>query len=670
MSADKELQSMKISHVRVQHYRSIESLDVDFDDYASFVGANGSGKSSVLYAVNWLINGGNLDPADVHRCPADADNDARAVSVTATFTDLTARDQERLEKYGRGEKVVIRRSWSIGDAKSKVVGSAMQGPNFISVRSAGSVGDARGAYEALRVIHTDLEATGRLPSKDDLDKLLNKWEDDPAHKAELVAIDDEDATNFFGFDGQNRLKQCIRLVLVPAASDIASEVAGTKRGSAINELIGVLMTNAGSTAREQWILAHAEEIQELTDSMKLGVETATGLQATRINERLENLITGAAVSFVTDVPNWVPSPTPTVTTDVVLDGIVNDVSKQGHGIQRAVMIAMFQSLTPDEGSAEQAHVVEEGETQSQAAARLLRAKEDLPALIICIEEPEIYQHPIRARSFARVLVELSQKEKVQVLVATHSPYFVRPADFESLRRFTLSGGESSVNQTTIDDIAAEIGGAPRRAQVEKTVSQQLPTGFSEGFFADAVVLVEGDTDKAVLEELAQRLGRPFDAAGISVLDMSGKGNLRIPAIMLQKLGIPTYVIADGDFLGATRKHPTDPAAAANAHNSHKRDTDNLMAWLPVATTATHGALPYAFGDGTVVTESYAVWEDDIENELAGWPSFVATQTSNSHPVRQKDMLAYRVDVVDSDVTDVPASLSALVEAIHAFRNAI
>jgi len=659
---------MKISHVTIQNYRSIENLDVDLDDYASFVGANGSGKSSVLYAINWLINGGNLDPADVHSCPADENVEGKTVSVTAVFTDLNTRDRERLEKYGRGETVTIRRSWSVGDGKPKIVGSAMQGPNFISVRTAGAVGDARNAYGALRAIHSDLEEPAeRLPSKDDLEKLLTKWENDPAHKDDLVAIDDDDASNFFGFDGQNRLKQCIRLVLVPAASDIASEVAGTKRGSAINDLIGVLMMNAGSTAREKWIVDHAAEIQELTDSMKTGVETATGLQATRINERLHNLISGAAVSFVTDVPSWVPSPTPTVTTDVVLDGIVNDVSKQGHGIQRAVMIAMFQSLTPDEGSAEQEHVVEEGESDEDAAKRLRHAKEDLPAIIICIEEPEIYQHPIRARSFARVLVELSKNNKVQVLVATHSPYFVRPADIEALHRFTLSSGESSVNQTKIDVIASVIGGATKRAQVEKTVNQQLPTSFSEGFFADAVVLVEGDTDKAVLEELAQKLDKPFDAAGISVLHMSGKGNLRIPAIMLQKLGIPTYVVADGDALGAARKHPADPAQAAIVRHSHQRATDDLMIWLPVSIAATQGSLPFAFGDETVVCENYSVWKDDIEEELANWPTFVAAQSANSHEVRKKDMLAYRVDVVASDIADAPASLVALVDAIHAFR---
>jgi putative ATP-dependent endonuclease of OLD family len=662
---------MKISNVIIKNYRSIESLEVGFGDYASFVGANGSGKSSVLYAISWLINGGNLDAADVHSCPADAHIEGKTVSVTATFTDLTKRDRERLEKYGRGDSLTVRRSWTVGDAKSKIVGSALQGPNFLTVRSAGSVGDARTAYSALRAVHADLdEPTDRLPSKDALDALLNKWEDDPIHKTLLEAIDDDDATNFFGFDGQNRLKQCIRVVLVPAASDIASEVAGTKRGSAINELIGVLMANAGSTAREQWIASHASEIQQLTDSMKLGVETATGIQATRINERLQALIAGAAVSFLTDVPSWVPSPTPIVTTDVSIDGIANDVSKQGHGIQRAVMIAMFQSLTPDEGSAEQSHEVLEGETEAQAAERLRAAKEDLPALIICIEEPEIYQHPIRARSFARVLVELSKKDNLQVFLATHSPYFVRPADFESLRRFTLTGGESSVHQTTLHEIASEVGGPAKRPQVEKTINQQLPTSFSEGFFADAVVLVEGDTDKSVLEELAQKLGKPFDTAGISVLDMRGKGNLKIPAILLQKLGIPTYVVADGDALGAARNNPGKPAEEASAHASHKAATDSLMTWLPTSATATEGMLPFTFGDSTVVCENYAVWEDDIEEELAKWPSFVSAQSANGHSIRQKDMLAYRVDVVDASTADVPSSLLAIVEAIQTFRGAV
>lgn len=659
---------MQLSHLVVKNYRSIEHLEINVDDYSALVGANGAGKSSILYAVSWLINGGILDDSDVHTCPNHADITGKTISVAATFTDLSPMDRERLEKYGRGNSLTVRRSWTVGDAKQKIVGSALQGPGFIAVRAAGAVADARSAYIALRAEQPDLQESERLASKADLDALLNAWEDDPKHKTDLVSIADDDATNFFGFDGQNRLKQCIRVVLVPAASDIASEVAGTKKGSAVNELIGALMTNAGSTAREAWIKKHEKEIQELTDSMKLGVEKATGVQSSRINDRLQSLIAGATVSFVTDVPSWVPSPAPTVTTDVSLDGIANDVAKQGHGIQRAVMIAMFQSLTPDGQSAEQSHEALEGESEEQGAERLRLAKESLPALIICIEEPEIYQHPIRARSFARVLVDLATSVNVQVMLATHSPYFVRPAEFASLRRFTLKAGETFVDRTTIDEISMDVGGLQKRHQVEKTISQKLPTSFAEGFFADAVVLVEGDTDKSVLEELAQKLDLPLDAAGISVLDMSGKGSLRIPAAMLRQLGIPTYVIADGDSLGSARKYAVGSQEEIDAHISHQNATDDLLAWLPAPTRADFGAIPFTFGDPTLVADTFTIWEDDIENELAKWPSFVTAQSQNRHSLRQKDMLAYRVDVVDASTSDVPPMLRALIHAIHAFRN--
>ena len=52
---------MKITHISIVNYRSIEQLDLPIANYAAFVGANGSGKSSVLYALDWFFNGGTLE---------------------------------------------------------------------------------------------------------------------------------------------------------------------------------------------------------------------------------------------------------------------------------------------------------------------------------------------------------------------------------------------------------------------------------------------------------------------------------------------------------------------------------------------------------------------------------------------------------------------------------
>ena len=651
----------------IRNFRSIESLDLEVDDYTAFVGVNGAGKSSVLYAVDWMLNGRVLSEADVHALPVDGDADseepleAKAVSVELTFADLTQQDRVRLEKYGRGDTLTVRKTWAGGDPKPKMIGKSLQGPGFVEVRSAASIGDARVAFAALREVHEDLGEPGRLPKAPELEALMSAWEDDPANKDKLVAVEDDDASNFFGFDGQNRLKQCIRMVLVPAASDISSEVAGTKKGSAIADLLGVLMTNASTEAREAWVTKHAEAIDELTVSMREKVAEATGLEAVRINKRLGALVPNSTVQFTPEIPNWVPSPTPVVATDVSVDGITHDVARQGHGVQRAVMIAMFQSLAPDEDLAERDHAQEDDETEAAAQERLAKAKLELPALLVCIEEPEVYQHPIRARAFARVLAELADQPRVQVMLATHSPYFVPPAKFEAIRRFTLAAGCSALKSTTVDEVAVLTVGAGKEEQVRKAVSQKLSSTFSEAFFAEKVVLVEGDTDKAVLEEVAKKLGLPFDSAGISIVDVSGKQNLRIPNGILTSLDIDTYVVADADALGHNRVAPENQASN---EASHRASTDKLVAWLPPGATPRAGTVPFVFGQPTVVTDKYTLWLDDLEHELQQWPSFVAAQTENGHSPRSKNMLAYLTDVEDADLADLPVAIKSLVYAIH------
>ncbi|MBU1589517.1 MAG: ATP-dependent endonuclease [Actinobacteria bacterium] len=195
----------------------------------------------------------------------------------------------------------------------------------------------------------------------------------------------------------------------------------------------------------------------------------------------------------------------------------------------------------------------------------------------------------------------------------------------------------------------------------------MPTTFSEGFFADVVVLVEGPTDRIILEQLAERLGKPFDSVGIAISDIGGKGSLRIPNGIFEMLGIPTYLVADGDALGASRKTYTLPATEAAAHGSHKIECDNLVAWLPTASTVSLGNVPYVFEQPTVVSDRYTIWHDDLEQELSAWPSFVEAQNANGHSPRSKDVLEYKADVNDAELSDVPAAFTKLIDAIHSFR---
>jgi|HubBroStandDraft_5_1064220.scaffolds.fasta_scaffold00192_6 putative ATP-dependent endonuclease of OLD family len=69
---------------------------------------------------------------------------------------------------------------------------------------------------------------------------------------------------------------------------------------------------------------------------------------------------------------------------------------------------------------------------------------------------------------------------------------------------------------------------------------------NEGFFADVVVLVEGEDDLSAIQGTAKSRDISLDALGISVIPCGGKNNLDRPALIFKTLGIPTYVVWDSD----------------------------------------------------------------------------------------------------------------------------
>ncbi len=527
------------------------------------------------------------------------------------------------------------------------------------------VGEYRPAYKALREKVDGLPDLGGAARRDTILDALAAWEDEPSNVSSLETTDSADANHMFGINGAHVVRSCFELILVRAGTDITADVGSSGKGSTLNELIGALTARAGAAARAEWMERHADLISDLEDLVQTQVERSTGAQADRINGYLRTLVPNASVSFAPRLAPVMPKTEASVTTTVTIDKTKTDLSRQGHGVQRAIMIAMFQALVPDADYAASTHSPKEGESEEDAAARLQELLDDLPALAVCVEEPEIYQHPIRARAFARVLTELARSPRAQVLVATHSPYFVRPPQFASLRRLTMKNGVSTVEATSTDEVAAAAGLEPD--DVRRIVDKRLPTTFSEGFFADAVVLVEGDTDQLILEAIAEKMGKPLDQFGISVLELSGKDAIGIPYAIFAALNTPVYPVIDGDALGAERKHGSGTLKEASARASHEKSTNKILAWLPAGAVAIEGELPYSFGDETVVSTRYTIWKDDIEYELSKWPTFVRALESENGELWNKKASDYKSAAIDAQLEDMPQSLRACVDAIIGFH---
>jgi len=663
---------VKIDRIHIENYRGIENIDMEFDDYTAIIGPNGAGKSSILYALNWFFHDTPLDEFDVYR-EKDDFVASGYITVTVVFAGITPADRVRLGMYGRGENASFTRKWTPGE-KSKLYGNAMAGPGFAEVRAASKIGEKRTAYSELRDQYSDLAEIERLASKEEIESNLAAWEDDPRHRDLLINLPAVDAPHMQGIAGSGTLRECTRIVLVPASTDIDLQIGEPRKGNALSELVGHLVADAGATAVSAWSAKHEKLLDELAESVRSKVEQSTKIHSTRVNSILQSLVPKAEVVLDPVIPSAVPRSIPSVNMKVSVDGLSTDITRHGHGVQRAVMVSVMQSLVPDRSQVEYEHSPLGDESPDDSKDRLQQTISSLPTLIVCIEEPEVFQHPIRARAFARTLTEAASTSTVQVIIATHSPYFVRPEQFASLRRMSVERGKASVIKRTADDVRIRAGlAADQLERVIRFLQRNIPASFSEGFFADRVILVEGDTDRLIIEVLAEHLGYSLDLLGVSIIDMGGKGNLHIATALFAELGVPAYIVVDSDALGHERimdakGEKTLEQRRAESRSKHEKDTNAVLAWMQKIYDDP-GITTYSFGDPTTASPLITVWEDAIEHELAQWPSFATALSNVGGELKQKNIGHLRSAAIDASTDDLPDSIRECMSAIADFAKA-
>src|SRR5690606_36197540 len=114
------------------------------------------------------------------------------------------------------------------------------------------------------------------------------------------------------------------------------------------------------------------------------------------------------------------------------------------------------------------------------------------------------------------------------------------------------------------------------ADLMRQIARAYLTEMPEAMFARAVVLVEGVTDKGVLEGCGLRED-PLNTNGIMVVQVGGKQNLRLPYAILTELGIPTFVVFDADRHNAERQPDDTDAKLANRIAQETGNNRKLLA---------------------------------------------------------------------------------------------
>jgi energy-coupling factor transporter ATP-binding protein EcfA2 len=597
---------MKIRSIRIQNLRSIKDETIEFDDYTCLVGPNGSGKSNVLCALNILfreVDNAATDMASLTIEDFHAKDVSEPIEITVTFIDLNDEAQEDFKEYYRHDRLVIMAK-AIYDEGTKTAEVKQYGQRlglpafkeFFKMLGDGvSATELKAKYAELKEVFKDLPAA---TTKQAMTDALRAYESARPEQCELIPSEDQ----FYGVSkGADRLNKYLQWVYVPAVKDPTQEQAEAK-----NTALGKLLarTVRSKVNFQDSVRGLLEETRSRYEALLTENQPALdGISAT-LGKRLSEWAHPDATLRLA----WQQDPNSSVRVAEPFAKIIagesnfeGDLVRFGHGFQRSYLLALLQELAgADDATA--------------------------PCLVLGIEEPELYQHPPQARHLASTLLKLAAGN-AQVMLTTHSPYFVSGERFESVRmvRRNSTTKRTRIRRSKLTDVAAKYATATGARLIKPIgtiakIHQALQPGLNEMFFTQRLILVEGLEDLAYLMSwlsLSDRM-EEFRRLGGHIVPVHGKSELLRPLIIAQGLEIPVYVLFDADG---------DKIEKEDRKKDHERDNLSLLKLLGGDETQVfpssiyHGAnwtmFPTDFGaivDAEIVAALGEVGFNKIKNE--------------------------------------------------------
>lgn len=538
---------MRIKEVDITNFRALCAEQIAFNDYTCLVGPNGAGKSTLITALKIFFRdsvGSTADPVlkeeDFH-----LRDTSKPIVITVKFCDLGTEAQKDFAHYYRQGLLIVSAvaEWdaTLRSAQVKQFGQRMGmeqfAPYFKADQEGASATDLKKIYEGIRTSYTELPST---TAKGTMKDALRSFEASHAELCTPIRSEDQ----FYGFSkGTNLLEKYVQWVCVPAVKDATTEQLEARN-------------NALKTLLERTVRSRLS-FKDPLDALRLETEGKYREILKEHQAKLESLSESLSIKLkdwahpdANLKVQWHDEPSEYVNVSEPLAQVVasegrfaGSLSNFGHGFQRSFLLALLQELA-GAGNA------------------------GGPKLLLACEEPELYQHPPQARHLASALEKLSTSNS-QVLVSTHSPYFISGRGFEDVRIFRPNPGlkEANIHSATFDELAKTIAkaiGEPRPTVpgLALKVQQTLNSSINEMFFASALILVEGPEDAAYIKTYITLTDSwdEFRRLGCHIVPCGGKNSMIQPLAIAKMLGIPTFAVFDADGNDKTPQHERDNLA--------------------------------------------------------------------------------------------------------------
>lgn len=519
---------MRIQRLNIHNYRSIRDLEMVCSSFVILLGPNNHGKTNLLSALEFFFSSSAK--------PREEDfflyrGEEKELWVEITFCELTEQEKNTFKKYITSEDTVcIRKTARITDVGIEVhYNGYVEQPDEEWLR-------ADRAQE-----YTERESINQTPLKDYVpssgkltrNNVIEAQEKYIAeHREDIVFSCSLEENPLFG---QKNVAGGILpdFYIFPAVRDLTDEIK-IKNTTNFGRLLNRAITEMAE--RNPHFETARQQVEQVIRTINLrgngdSGENLLGALEKSIEEHLQSW--GVKVS-IEIVPPELERLFELGTELHLDDGVKTTAERKGHGLQRAVMLALLISW---------AKTLRQERDPLQQENPAPRKHSD--SVIFAIEEPELFLHPHAQRTLASSLREIAQAKDHQVFICTHSTHFI---DLNHYKEIAIISKNSPEEGTRVRQCVEDLfqGNDARERKKRFQMAHWVNPDRSELFFAKKAVFVEGETEKVVLPFLAKKIG-VFDS-DISVIDCGSKHNLPLYIEVAKAFQIPYLVVHDEDPL--------------------------------------------------------------------------------------------------------------------------
>lgn len=533
---------MQIYSLTIEGFRKHLKTKIIFSDSTFLIGENNVGKSSILYALDYLLGAKTNIPIDEFYALEDS-GERKVVVDNIVFTAefrripkeanswrgfkgrLLQYEPDKNDPLDTGLKFIYRKTFPKG---GKVKIETFENPKSL-----------KSEFENCTCIQDFLNA-GLLEDQltDDIKKIKYDKKLTVKEKAlfnvieEIFDIDDsrECWVENPGGIPQNVLSKLPKYLLIPA-QDSEGEISGTSGTlqKTLNELFNEVREKSENyKLAQEYLNKLAKELDPSDESTEISKMIG------EINGIISDVFPHTGITAEANLSDADKVIKPAF--DIQMNSNVSTPSNlQGTGLIRSTVFALlrYKALRDNKKDTMQGR-----------------------QLIIGFEEPEIYLHPNAISKMRDTIYSLAESGNNQIVCTTHSPYMIdlNKKPKQTLNRLSLTTsdfGESTA--LTVESLPFNITKEFLELQEDDKnyikMLLRVEDAIAKCFFVKKVLIIEGDTEQVVLSETISKLPGSLKNEILSdwyILRARGKAAI-IPLIKyLRAMQIDIYVIHDKD----------------------------------------------------------------------------------------------------------------------------